>query len=110
MPGERKYTTTLKIRLTEWEDICWRAKAQEAGISLSEYIRSCANRRQIPAKIPEVNRRTYGELGKIQVQLREAIAILKRQQQSEKLPAEIERIVGLIQEIQRSLLGLDSAG
>jgi hypothetical protein len=43
------------------------------GIDLSEYIRRCVERRTIPSVIPEVNRQTAAELGRIGVNLNQQI-------------------------------------
>jgi hypothetical protein len=71
----RPKTRTLRheLRLTPAEKESWSKKAAAVGIDLSEYIRRCVERRTIPSVIPEVNRQTAAELGRIGVNLNQQI-------------------------------------
>jgi hypothetical protein len=66
-------TTEIKIRVTPTEKKSWLIKAQKAGISLSEYLRRCASRREIPAQPPEVNYHLVLQLGQISNSLNQQV-------------------------------------
>jgi hypothetical protein len=66
-------TTRHELRLTPNEKKNWSTKAAAAGMNLNEYIRRCVERRTLPPVIPEVNRQTATELGRIGVNLNQQI-------------------------------------
>jgi hypothetical protein len=68
---KQKRSSTFKLRLTQAEREKWEALAEAVGMgkNLSKFVRHCVERRTLPAPIPEINRETYWELGKIGVNL-----------------------------------------
>jgi len=61
------------VWLTPEEKNDWIRKATSLGMCLNDYIRCCVERRKIPTPMPEVNRLTVSELGKIGVNLNQQI-------------------------------------
>jgi hypothetical protein len=55
------------VWLTPEEKSAWKNKAASSGMNLNDYIRCCVEHRKIPHSLPEVNRVTAVEPGKIGV-------------------------------------------
>ena len=55
----------FSLRLSASERLELENKAAEAGLKLSEYLRQTGLRKKIRAKVPEINREMYLELGRI---------------------------------------------
>jgi hypothetical protein len=69
-PNANRRTAIVPVRLTEAERDQLADVARDLGISLSTYIRQVTLARPLPPRravrsIPEVNRETYHELGKV---------------------------------------------
>lgn len=73
MARTKKRTTRAYVWLTPEEKDAWKNKAASSGMNLNDYIRSCVERRKIPIPMPEVNRLTAVELGKIGVNLNQLL-------------------------------------
>jgi hypothetical protein len=61
------------VWLTPQEKDAWKTLAASSGMCLNDYIRCCVERRKTPQPLPEVNRLTAVELGKIGVNLNQQI-------------------------------------
>ena len=87
-------------------------KAQEAGLKLSEYLRSAALNKTIrtQAKIPEINRATYVELGRIGNninQLTKAVHVsLKRGGSGNVDPTSLSELSDLIKRMRLEILAI----
>ena len=55
----------FSLRLSASERLELENKAAEVGLKLSEYLRQTGLRKKIRAKVPEINREMYLELGRI---------------------------------------------
>ena len=73
MTRTKKRTTRAYVWLTPEEKNNWKTQATSLGMCLNDYIRCCVERRKIPTPMPEVNRLTVSELGKIGVNLNQQI-------------------------------------
>jgi hypothetical protein len=77
-------------------------------MNLNDYIRSCVERRKIPQSLPEVNRLTAVELGKIGVNLNQQILAMNRAVASGQDIPNIEKAleaVNTVYEAVRALTG-----
>ncbi|MCA1995016.1 MAG: MobC family plasmid mobilization relaxosome protein, partial [Coleofasciculus sp. S288] len=78
--------------------------------NLSKFLRHCVERRTLPAPIPQINKQTYWELGKIGVNLNQITRAINRavkegQSVSCDSRAEIEEVRKLLNQIRLELLG-----
>ncbi len=78
MTRTKKRTTRAYVWLSPQEKSDWKNKAASSGMNLNDYIRCCVERRKIPQSLPEVNRLTAVELGKIGVNLNQQILAMNR--------------------------------
>ena len=78
MTRTKKRITRAYVWLTPEEKSDWKNKAASSGMNLNDYIRSCVERRKIPPSLPEVNRLTAVELGKIGVNLNQQTRAMNR--------------------------------
>ena len=108
-----KRTSVFQLRLSPSEHERWVVLAEEAGLgnNISKFVRYCVERRSLPAPIPQINLATYGELGKIGVNLNQiAHAINRAVKDGSPVAAdpraEIEAVRQKLNEIQSQLLGL----
>lgn len=99
--------------LTPQEKNEWKAKAAEAGMNLNQFIRCCVERRKIPRAMPEVNRLTAVELGRIGLNLNQQIRAMNTAIASgqdipniEESLAVVEKVYETVRELQRQLLGV----
>jgi hypothetical protein len=99
------------VWLTPQEKSDWKNKAASLGMCLNDYIRSCVEHRKIPTPMPEVNRLTASELGKIGVNLNQQIramntAIAEGQDipNIEESLAVVEKVYEAVRELQTELL------
>jgi hypothetical protein len=115
MTRTKKRTTRAYVWLTPEEKSDWKNKAASSGMNLNDYIRSCVERRKIPQSLPEVNRLTAVELGKIGVNLNQQIramntAVASGQDISnlEESLAVVEKVYEAVRALQGELLFGDS--
>jgi hypothetical protein len=113
----RLKTRTLRyeLRLTPVEKENWTNKASALGMDLSEYVRCCVERRKIPQPVPEVNRLTAVELGKIGVNLNQvqramntAIASGQDIPNMEESLAVVEKVYEAVRALRGELIFWDS--
>jgi hypothetical protein len=104
-------TTRAYVWLSPQEKNDWKTKATSLGMCLNDYIRSCVERRKIPTPMPEVNRLTAIELGKIGVNLNQQIRAMNAALASgqnipnvEESLAVVEKVHETVRELQRQLL------
>ena len=115
--NKEKRTNVFQLRLTASEHERWLVLAEEVGLgkNLSKFVRHCVEKRSLPAPIPQVNRETYFELGKIGVNLNQiAHAINRAVKDGSPVAAdpraEIAAIQKKLSEIQCQLLGQTPGG
>jgi type III secretion system FlhB-like substrate exporter len=60
---ENRQVFAIRLSPTERQKI--EAKADHAGMKLSEYLRATALKQKIPRSVPKINREIYIELGRI---------------------------------------------
>jgi Bacterial mobilisation protein (MobC) len=109
----QQMTQIIVLRVTPEEKNNWKLKAESAGISLSEYLRRCVERRKIQPPIPAVNYLTVAQLGRIGNNLNQQVKTMniavKLGQNIDNLSEVIESlstIQNLLKKIQAELLGL----
>jgi hypothetical protein len=113
---KQKRSNFFKLRLTQAEREKWEALAEAVGMgkNLSKFVRHCVERRTLPAPIPEINRETYWELGKIGVNLNQ-IAHATNQAVKAGSPIladprpEILKLTKKIEEVRLELINLQEA-
>ncbi|MBE9128214.1 MULTISPECIES: plasmid mobilization protein [unclassified Coleofasciculus] len=93
------YTARYELRLTPAEKITWNNKAASVGMDLSNFIRCCVERRKMPAAIPEVNRVTAMELGKIGVNLNQQIRAMNTALASGQFIPNVEEALSVVEEV-----------
>ncbi len=111
MTRTKTRTTRAYVWLTPEEKNDWKIKAESSGMCLNDYIRSCVERRKIPTPMPEVNRLTAAELGKIGVNLNQQIRAMNTAITSgqdipniEESLAVVEKVYEAVRELQTELL------
>jgi hypothetical protein len=99
------------VWLTPEEKDAWKNKAASSGMNLNDYIRSCVERRKIPQSLPEVNRLTVVELGKVGVNLNQKIRAMNTAiAESQDIPnieeslAVVEKVYEAVRQLQTELL------
>jgi hypothetical protein len=71
-----RYNQQLLIRLTPEEKELAFQRAQETGLTVSEYMRRCALKQRLPQQVTAVSAQTYQQLGQIAITLNQlAIAV-----------------------------------
>jgi len=108
MARTKKRTTRAYVWLTPEEKDAWKNKAASSGMNLNDYIRSCVERRKIPQSLPEVNRLTAVELGKIGVNLNQLLRAMNAAvAEGQDIPnmEESLAVVGKVYEAVRALQG-----
>lgn len=60
-----KRTRKFQLRIAEDEYRAIAQKANEAGVSVSEFFRRAATARKLPRRVTHISAQTYWELGKI---------------------------------------------
>jgi hypothetical protein len=105
------------VWLTPEEKDAWKNKAALLEMCLNDYIRSCVERRKIPQSLPEVNRLTAVELGKIGVNLNQQIRAMNTALASgqdipniEESLAVVEKVYEAVRQLQTELLLGTTAG
>jgi hypothetical protein len=73
MTRTKTRTARAYVWLTPEEKKNWIRKATSKGMNLNQFIRCCVERREIPKPMPEVNRLTAVELGRIGLNLNQQI-------------------------------------
>ncbi len=112
-----KRTSVFQLRLSPSEHERWVVLAEEVGLgkNLSEFVRHCVEKRSLPAPIPQVNRETYWELGKIGTLLNQMTRAINRAVK-EGSPvtadprAEIAAVKKMLFEIRFQLVGIVPRG
>lgn len=106
-------TQIIILRVTPEEKNNWKLKAESTGISLSEYIRRCVERRKIQPAVPAVNYLTVSQLGRIANNLNQQVKTMNTAvnlgQNIDKLleiREALSTIQDLLKKIQAELLGL----
>ena len=100
-----------ELRLTPEEKRDWNTKAMKAGMDLSEYIRSCVERRKLSPALPPVNQVTAVELGRIGVNLNQqvramntALASGQRITNIDEAMQRVEEVYKMVSKVQLDLL------
>jgi hypothetical protein len=103
------------VWLTPEEKDAWKNKAALSGMCLNDYIRCCVERRKIPQSLPEVNRLTAVELGKIGVNLNQLLRAMNTAiAEGQDIPnmdeslAVVEKVYEAVRALQGELLFGDS--
>lgn len=111
MTRTKTRTTRAYVWLTPQEKNDWITKATSLEMSLNEFIRRCVERRSIPRPMPEVNRLTAVELGRIGVNLNQQIRAMNTAIASgqdipnvEESLAVVEKVYETVKELQGQLL------
>ena len=111
MRRTKKRTTRAYVWLTPQEKDAWKTLAAPSGMCLNDYIRCCVERRKIPQPLPEVNRLTAVELGKIGVNLNQQIRAMNTAVASgqdipnmEESLAVVEKVYEAVRALQKELL------
>jgi hypothetical protein len=109
----KRMTQIIILRVTPEEKSNWKLKAESAGMSLSEYLRRCAERRKIQPTAPAINYLTAAQLGRIGNNLNQQVKVMnaavKLGQNIQNLPEimqTLSAIQDLLKKIQAELLGL----
>jgi cytochrome c-type biogenesis protein CcmH/NrfG len=115
--NKQKRCNVFRLRLTQVEREHWEVLAEEVGLgnNLSKFVRHCVERRTLPAPIPEINRETYWELGKIGVNLNQIAHAVNRAIKEGSAIAvdprpEILSVTKKLDEIRFQLLNLQQGG
>ncbi|NEO33814.1 MAG: MobC family plasmid mobilization relaxosome protein [Symploca sp. SIO3C6] len=69
MTRKTKRSNHIHIRLSDSEYNQIQTKAEQLGISMSEFVRRAAFRRELPQPLPQINLDAYSELGQIKLEL-----------------------------------------
>lgn len=112
-PSRPRRTAIVPVRLTEGERDQLAEVARDLGISLSTYLRQAALSRPFPPRravrpIPEINRETYHDLGKVAADLN---AIARRFAERGRAPGTaevleaVELLTRLLGTVRAELLG-----
>ena len=64
MSRQKRHTIRFNLLLTPEQKVAWEAKAEAAGLKLSELIRRAVEKLQVKS-VPKVNWQVHWELGKI---------------------------------------------
>ncbi len=111
MTRTKTRTTRAYVWLTPEEKNDWKLKATSLEMCLNDYIRCCVERRKIPTPMPEVNRLTAAELGKIGVNLNQQIKAMNAAiTEGQNIPnieeslAVVEKVYEAVRELQTELL------
>ena len=111
-PKQQEIRQNYQLRLSPSERSTMEEKAQQAGLKLSEYLRSAALNKTIrpQAKIPEINRATYVELGRIGNNINQltkaAHTSLKRGMGCNVEPTELSKLNDLIKRMRLEILAI----
>ena len=111
-PKQTEIRQNYQLRLSPSERSQMEEKAQQAGLKLSEYLRAAALNKTIRqrAKIPEINRATYVELGRIGNninQLTKAVHVsLKRGGSGNVDPIPLSELSNLIKRMRLEILAI----
>jgi hypothetical protein len=104
-------TARIYLWVSPAEKIAWNAKAASVGLDLNEYVRRCVERRAIAPMLPEVNRATAIELGRIGVNLNQQVRVMNTALASgqhipnvEESLAEVQKVYEKVRELQGQLL------
>ena len=102
----------VRVRLTPAERADLEAKANIAGLTLSELLRSSTLKRQLPVKVSSVAISTYRELGKIGVnlnQLTKAVNTANKMGHSLSIDATyLEELRSLLLKVQLEVAGANT--
>ncbi|MBE9128704.1 MULTISPECIES: plasmid mobilization protein [unclassified Coleofasciculus] len=99
MSRPKTYTARYELRLTPAEKIAWNNKAASVGMDLSNFIRRCVERRQIPRPQPQINLDTAKELGKIGVNLNQQIRAMNTALASGQFIPNVEEAITVVEEV-----------
>jgi hypothetical protein len=104
-------TKGLLVRFTHSEHLHIQSQAKNAELSMSEYVRRSALRRQLPPLIPAINLETYRELGRIGTnvnQMAKAVnTSISEGKRTDLDPLPLQQLAATIQEIRLLLLGIN---
>jgi hypothetical protein len=110
--------TAVPVRLTLGEREQLADTARDLGISISTYIRQVVLARPLPPRravrpIPEINRETYHELGRVGGQLNQ-VALRLNERRSEAGAADLlevlQSVAQLLAAVRAQVLGVDGGG
>lgn len=105
---------TVPVRLTRTQKDQLAHIAPEMGLSLSAYLRRIALGQPLPPRkavrpIPEVNQRTYVELGGLTACVKQLATILEKggDPGQKRIIGLLEEVVSFLLELRRQVLGLE---
>jgi hypothetical protein len=109
----KSMTQIIILRVTPEEKNNWKLKAESAGVSLSEYLRRCVDRRKIQPSVPAVNYLTVAQLGQIGNNLNQQVKAMNTAvkfghniHDLSEIKENIYTIQDLLKKIHAELLGL----
>jgi len=108
MTRPKTYTARYELRLTPAEKAAWNASAAAIGMDLSSYIRRCVERRALTTPLPEVNRTTAVELGRIGVNLNQQIRAMNTALSSGQYIPNVSEALGVVEEVYQVVKKLQS--
>ena len=99
----RTHKTTIRLALTELALI--ESRALKQGMTISEYMRqmSLTGNIKLPPQRPEINLRTYQELGKIGVNINQYLRAINSGQSQHIPPETITQLSELIHQIRTQI-------
>lgn len=106
LTDEKRRSITLPVRLNDDELVVIEAKAIEAGISPSAWMRLAAQERNPPPRrvLPELNWKAWKELSQVSRDLRNAVRNFKSGSDSE-LGARVEQMRRELAAVRNQLIG-----
>lgn len=112
-PKQKVVRENYQLRLLPSERLAMEQKAREAGLKLSEYLRSAGLNKTIrpSTKIPEINLATYVELGRIGNNINQltkaAHKSLQRGMSCNINPTELSALLTLLKQIRLEVIAID---
>lgn len=104
----KTYTARYELRLTPAQKMAWKAFAAAIGMDLSEYIRRCVERRALTTPLPEVNRTTAVELGRIGINLNQQVRAMNTALASGQYIPNASEALGVVEEVYQAVKKLQS--
>jgi len=111
-PPEKLRKVQINMRLTEAEAAPILARAERAGLSPGRFVYELVKGREISV-IPEPNRAAYAELARLAANLNQAMHAVNEARLADKesdlsdLPDQIADLAAAVDQVRRSLLGLE---
>ena len=111
---EKEKRKNFPLRLSASERTALEAKAEAAGLKLSPYLRQAGLNKTVSSKgngVPEINRATYVELGRIGNNINQmtkaAHKFLQRGMGCNVNPTELSALLALLKQIRLEVVAID---